>query len=314
SPTRHHELAQTHSKLTSRATLDHAPWIAAAKADHLIQRSGFLHAFSDSTAFRSAGVRAERLLQEYGVRFAVLDGSALKKLEPGLRKTMAGAIHWLDPWTCHDPGALVASYADLFRSRGGQLLFGDAMTLAQGAGTWHVKTSDGSKAHARQVVIAMGMRSAELSSRLGLRVPLFPKRGYHLHLRVQHGPVRPFVDVASSAVLAPMSNGLRLLTGAEIARAGAITRPIQLERAKKAAEDLFDVGEPLDKEPWIGVRPCMPDMLPVLGALPGHEGLWANFGHGHQGFTLGPTTAHMLAAEMTGGAPIPRALSPSRKF
>jgi D-amino-acid dehydrogenase len=51
------------------------------------------------------------------------------------------------------------------------------------------------------------------------------------------------------------------------------------------------------------VRPCMPDMLPVIGQAPKHQGLWMNFGHGHQGFTLGPTTGRLLAEMMSGGQP-----------
>lgn len=43
----------------------------------------------------------------------------------------------------------------------------------------------------------------------------------------------------------------------------------------------------------------MPDMLPRIGPAPNHKGLWFNFGHGHQGFTLGPTTA-ILRANMMG--------------
>jgi D-amino-acid dehydrogenase len=48
----------------------------------------------------------------------------------------------------------------------------------------------------------------------------------------------------------------------------------------------------------------MPDMLPLLGRAPRHDGLWLHFGHGHQGFTLGPTTGRMLAELMSGEQPI----------
>jgi len=47
----------------------------------------------------------------------------------------------------------------------------------------------------------------------------------------------------------------------------------------------------------------MPDMLPVIGQAPKHRGLWMNFGHGHQGFTLGPTTGRLLAEMMSGEQP-----------
>ncbi|EAQ02088.1 D-amino-acid dehydrogenase [Pseudooceanicola batsensis HTCC2597] len=186
------------------------------------------------------------------------------------------------------------------------------MTLARDADFWHVQENSGDRVTSKQAVIAMGMRSAELCKRFGLKVPLFPKRGYHLHLPAENGPRIPFVDVASSAVFAPMAGGLRVLTGAEIARDGSKTRPVQLERARRAAKELFEVGEPVEHEPWVGVRPCMPDMLPMIGEIPGQKGLWANFGHGHQGFTLGPTTASLLAGAMIDGIAVEQPLLPIR--
>jgi D-amino-acid dehydrogenase len=45
----------------------------------------------------------------------------------------------------------------------------------------------------------------------------------------------------------------------------------------------------------------MTDMLPVMGPAPRHRGLWFNFGHGHQGFTLGPVAGRLLAEMISGG-------------
>jgi D-amino-acid dehydrogenase len=44
-------------------------------------------------------------------------------------------------------------------------------------------------------------------------------------------------------------------------------------------------------------------MLPIIGRLPGQDGVWCAFGHAHQGLTLGPTTGRLLADMMTGAAP-----------
>jgi D-amino-acid dehydrogenase len=55
-------------------------------------------------------------------------------------------------------------------------------------------------------------------------------------------------------------------------------------------------------------------MLPVVGAAPRHKGLWFNFGHGHQGFTLGPTTGEVLADVMSGRSHSFPSLAPSRLF
>ena len=53
----------------------------------------------------------------------------------------------------------------------------------------------------------------------------------------------------------------------------------------------------------MGSRPCLPDMLPVIGPAPRHKGLWLAFGHQHNGFTLGPPTGRLLAEMMTGEEP-----------
>ncbi|HKU09290.1 MAG TPA: FAD-binding oxidoreductase, partial [Bradyrhizobium sp.] len=77
----------------------------------------------------------------------------------------------------------------------------------------------------------------------------------------------------------------------------------QVERALPKAHKLFPLGEPVEAKPWKGARPCLPDMLPVIGRAPRHPGLWFDFGHQHHGFTLGPATGRLLAELMTGESP-----------
>lgn len=103
--------------------------------------------------------------------------------------------------------------------------------------------------------------------------------------------------------LAPMRAGIRLTTGAEFARPGTKPSPVQLTRAEPIARTVFPLGEAIEPTPWMGIRPCTPDMLPIIGAAPSQSHLWCAFGHAHQGFTLGPTTGRLLADMMTGEAP-----------
>jgi D-amino-acid dehydrogenase len=79
--------------------------------------------------------------------------------------------------------------------------------------------------------------------------------------------------------------------------------PVQLERAEPVARKLLPLADRVEDKPWLGVRPCMPDMLPVIGPLPKHGSVWCAFGHGHQGLTLGPTTGRLVAEMMTGDKP-----------
>ena len=136
--------------------------------------------------------------------------------------------------------------------------------------------------------------------KFGYRVPLVRKRGYHMHYKGGVSLDLPLVDTAMGYAMAPMAKGIRITTGAELTSPDAPATPIQLAAAEAAARGLLDLGSRVEPEPWYGTRPCTPDMLPVLGPAPRHRGLWVNFGHGHQGLTLGPATGRLLAELMNG--------------
>jgi D-amino-acid dehydrogenase len=104
-------------------------------------------------------------------------------------------------------------------------------------------------------------------------------------------------------MLVPMSQGIRLTTGVEFAERDAPPTPVQLARDETIASELFPLGERLEPAPWLGRRPCLPDMVPVIGRGERHRGLWFAFGHAHHGFTLGPVTGRLLAEIMTGEIP-----------
>jgi D-amino-acid dehydrogenase len=139
---------------------------------------------------------------------------------------------------------------------------------------------------------------------LGYRFPLFAKRGYHRHYTGGQAPRLSLLDADGGLVIAPMQRGVRITTGAEFARLDAPPTPVQLARAHALASELLDLPQPVEPEPWLGARPCTADMLPVIGPAPRHRGLWFNFGHAHQGFTLGPVSGRLLAELIEGAQPL----------
>lgn len=301
-PERHREATVAWAQLIAQATAEHDTLIREAHADNLIRRAGYRLLHRDPAAFAQAIATAEQNQRDYGVKFRVLDGRELAKAEPVLRDDLPGAIHWLEPWTVSDPGSLVSAYAALFERLGGALVRGDAQTLAETTSGWSVETEAG-RIDAAHVVIALGPWSPQLLQRFGYRIPLVRKRGYHMHYSGGTSLDLPLVDTAMGYAMAPMAKGIRITTGAELTSPDAPATPIQLGRAEAAARGLLDLGKPVEPEPWYGTRPCTTDMLPVLGPAPRHRGLWTNFGHGHQGFTLGPATAKLLATMMNGETP-----------
>lgn len=300
-PPRYAALALAHSRLIEHCESEHAPLIEMAGAQALVRREGFRFVYREQASLDRAAARAERLARDHGVRHAIEDADALARAEPALRRRIAGALHWLDPWSVSDPGELVARYAELFKARGGRIVVGDACTLRPTSSGWQLRTDEGD-VDAPHAVIALGPWSRALTDMLGYRLPLFAIRGYHRHYVGGQAPRLPLVDADRGYMMSPMRSGVRITTGAEFTRIDAPSTPVQLLRAEKIARELLDLPEPVESQPWRGARPCTVDMLPVIGAAPRHRGLWFNFGHGQQGFTLGPVSGR-LVAEMIEGTP-----------
>lgn len=289
--------------LIERSVLEHDALAAEAGASALLADRGWIEVCRDEGALRRLADQAAAMA-EFGLDAAVLDRDALAALEPALSPAAIGGIHWRDPKTTTDPGGVVDRYAALFTNRGGALLRGDARSLAPAAPGWRL-AAEGGEVGAAQAVLALGAASGQVYRPLGYRLPLAAKRGHHLHFAQAPGGGlgRPVVDEAHGFVLSPMAQGLRLATGIDFSPAEAGPARVQVARARARAAELLPLGDPVEPAPWVGLRPCLPDMRPVIGPAPRHPGLWFAFGHAHHGFTLGPATGRLLAEMVTGETP-----------
>jgi D-amino-acid dehydrogenase len=289
--------------LIRRSLIEHEALIAEAGVPELLKRTGWLKLFRSEATLGHAARDFERA-KTYGVTGDLLDAKGIAALEPNLSGDFAGAVFLPTPGFVPDPGGLAKAYAALFGRKGGRFVVGDARTLEQSGNRWHLSTQEGSVT-AREIVVAMGPWSDLVFKPLGYSIPLNVKRGYHLHLKPRGNAVlnRCVLDADQGFVLAPMNRGIRLTTPVEFANRDAPPNFGQVERALPKAHKLFPLGEAVEAQPWKGARPCLPDMLPVIGRAPRHPGLWFDFGHQHHGFTLGPATGRLLAEMMTGETP-----------
>jgi len=302
-PERAMRSAMAELPLIRTSLVEHEALIAEAGVPELLRRTGWLKLFRGDASLAGA-VRDFERAKQYGVAGEVLDATDIAAREPNLTGEFAGAIYLPAPGFVPDPGGLAKAYAELFKRKGGRFFVGDARSLEQERAGWRVAGSDGAVV-AREVVVALGPWSDLVFGPLGYSIPLAVKRGYHLHLAPRGNAVlhHPVLDADLGYMLSPMNRGIRLATGVEFARRDAPPTPIQLQRALPRARALFPLGEAVDAKPWIGSRPCLPDMLPVIGRAPRHPGLWFDFGHQHHGLTLGPVTGRLLAEMMTGETP-----------
>ncbi|KQT46328.1 amino acid dehydrogenase [Aureimonas sp. Leaf454] len=292
--------------LIEASVAEHDHFITAAGAGDLVHAGGWLAGWRTPAKFEAAQ-RDLADLAEYGLAHDILDAAGIGALEPSLRtgrEGLAGAIHWRDPKTVSDPGALTRRYAALFERRGGRIAIADAATVETTGRSWTVGLAQG-PLEAPQAVVALGPQSGALLKRFGYSIPFAVKRGHHRHYRLppDHVLRTPIVDEEAGFVLAPMTKGIRLTTGIEFADPAAPANAIQIGRAEAVARRLLPLGEPVEETPWLGLRPCLPDMRPIIGPAPRHPGLWFDFGHAHHGLTLGPASGRLLAELMTGETP-----------
>jgi len=302
-PERRAEFAKLMRPLYARAVAEHETLMAESGAERYLRRDGWMKLYRSDSSF-NATARERELAGALGQTHKVLDPGQARSLEPALAPVFSHAIHWPEAASVSNPLAVTKAYAARFMALGGLVLTGDARSLHRNGDRWRVETDEG-PVDAAQVVVALGPWAPDLLAPLGIRLPMAVKRGYHLHFRPQGnaGLTRPVVDTDNGYCIAPMEQGIRLTTGAEFAHRDARPTPVQFDRLLPAAKRLFPLGEAVEKEPWLGRRPCFADSRPVIGRAPGQGGLWLAIGHAHWGLTLGPATGRLLAEMMTGQTP-----------
>lgn len=290
--------------LVERALAEHEALMAAAGIAAMMRRSGYLKVFRSPEKLALELAADEAARSRYGVRSEPRSAAEIGALEPHLTGPLAGGILIPEPVSVADPAAVGKAYADLLVARGGTFVTADARTLSQVPDGWQIARVEGAVT-ARDVVVALGPWSTDVLAGLGIAVPMGLKRGYHMHYAALGNAAlgRPVIDGDNGYVLAAMTRGIRLTTGAEFALRDAPATPVQLARVEPLARALFPLGDRLDAKPWLGARPCFPDMLPMIGEVPGRRGLWIDTGHHHLGFTLGPVSGRLIAELMTGAAP-----------
>jgi D-amino-acid dehydrogenase len=304
SPRRRLASAMAMRGLVARCLAEHRAFAEAAGAPALLRPGGWIKAYRSARG-QDIAHRDMEEARPYGVPSVALNREQLLALEPHLSEVVQGGAHFTDPMSTADPQALVQAYARLLVARGGRLVAGDALSLRQSGADWTLTTADG-PLQALAAVVALGPWSQDLAASFGYRFPVGVKRGYHMHYSARGGAAlsRPVLDLERGYLLTPMTRGVRMTTGAEFARRDDPPSSAVVDLLEPFGREMFPLGERLDPTPWLGRRPCLPDMLPVIGPAPRHKGLWFDFGHQHLGLTLGPVSGLLLAQMMSGETPI----------
>jgi D-amino-acid dehydrogenase len=257
--------------------------------------------------------RTFRRLRELGYQggeIDALDAAELVALEPALDRdgVVAGMHARVDRFV--RPEELTAGLAASLRADGVEIREGcELRSIARRPGGWELGVDSGEPVATERVVVSAGLPTAPLLRGLGVRIPLLGARGYSVTIAGSGTPPRHALYLAEAKLgLSPFHGGVRVAGVFELGARSADAAPGVGERLLAAARPYLAGWKPVVDVPveaWTGLRPATPDGLPLIGALPGLDGVFLATGHGMLGVTLAPATADLLAALVLEGRAAP---------
>lgn len=265
------------------------------------RKDGYLDVCRTEPALRHAWSEAATVRRSPGYHPEELDSAAIRAAEPTLSDDVLGGVFYPEAATL-DPHAFVTGLADAARRAGAVIREGFAVedVVLDGSRATGVRTGDRTVVEADAVVLATGPFSLSLAGKLGVRLPVQAGKGYHRDLAVGSGgspPLRmPCVLNETSIFCTPMEGFVRYAGTMEFSGLNDIMRRPRLEQLTRGARAYFpalEAREPLSE--WCGLRPVSSDGLPIVGPLPGVDGVTVATGHGMLGVTLGPVTGAIIA-------------------
>lgn len=152
------------------------------------------------------------------------------------------------------------------------------------------------------VVVALGVDSAALLAPLGVKVPLYPVKGYSATLPViddEKAPRAALMDESLKTAITRFGNNLRVAGTAELGNRHTTLREQALQTLMKVLSDWFPhAASPASAHFWVGRRPMTPDGAPLLGPS-GIGNVWLNLGHGSTGWAMSMGSGRVVADLIT---------------
>ncbi len=257
------------------------------------------------------GCRAAASITGLGYPRIKMSRTEALRLEPALN---ASQVPWVGatytPGDCSGDAKLwTQALAQLCRARGVEFKFNEEVQKlsADGHRVTGVRLSGQSgDLEADAVVVALGSYSTALLRPLGLRIPVYPVKGYSATVTITRPEAAPTVSITDDAhkmVFTRLGNQLRIAGTAEFNGFDTTLNPRRcdalLGRARALFPEASDYENPIF---WTGLRPTTPSNCPLIGRthLPN---LFLNTGHGTLGWTTGCGSGKALAEIVSGRKP-----------
>ena len=266
---------------------------------------GTLQLFRTQAQFdASAGDIA--VLRDSGVAFSLLDRAGCARHEPALarigEKFVGGLL--LPGDETGDCFAFTQRLAELARQRGVEFRF-DTNVHALARSDERLTGVDTSRGvvEADAYVVALGSYSPLLLAPIGVRIPVYPVKGYSITVPIRDpggAPESTVMDETHKVAVTRLGDRIRAGGTAELAGYTLRLHEARRRTLLHVVGDLFPGGGDLDRaEFWCGLRPMTPDGTPVIGPTP-IANLFLATGHGTLGWTMAAGTGRVLADVISG--------------
>lgn len=289
------------SHLLARAQDGYTQMTSQANLAAFVKPSECLYLYSGAAKF-VASESTLALRRSLGVNFTIQGRDDIARLEPGLAPIFDRGVLYQGSWFLSSPADFLRTLQASLVADGLQVISSAVTGLQPKAGAVHLSTDAGPAGH-DWVVVCAGVHSKPLARQCGDEVPLESERGYHIMYPGAFGLIsRPIGWAERGFYMTPMAQGLRVAGTVELAGMKPQRHQGLLDllhfSSKRAVPGL---GEP--SEPWLGLRPTLPDGLPVLGRSRDSARVIYAFGHQHIGVTLGGISGALVADLVAGRTP-----------
>ncbi|HEX7055301.1 MAG TPA: D-amino acid dehydrogenase [Burkholderiales bacterium] len=268
---------------------------------------GILHFATRARDFEAMARHAEAL-RGLGLRREVKSAAECLAIEPALQysaERIAGGVYTPEDES-GDAHRFTQELAAHAAQRGVRFAM-DTSIIGLHAARGELEAVDTSKGRisADAYVMALGSYSAPMLRSVGIRVPVYPLKGYSITLPLgpaeeEAAPSVSLTDEAFKIVISRLGARLRAAGTAELAGYDTSLNEVRCAAIARRVRQLFpQLGAATTVERWAGLRPATPNNVPLIGASPLRR-LWLNTGHGTLGWTLACGSGAALADLMSG--------------
>ena len=249
------------------------------------------------------------VLKEFGVPYELLDAQGCVAAEPGLadvHSALSGGLRLPDDET-GDCYLFTRQLAEMAAQRGVSFHYNTVIEQVQTTGdrVTGVRTSAG-LLQADCYVLALGSFSPLLVRPLGIRLPIYPVKGYSLTLPITdetRAPVSTILDESYKVAITRLGNRIRVGGTAELSGYNHRLLPARRATLEYSLHSLFPAAADIaDAAFWTGLRPMTSDGPPIIGPSR-YPNLYFNTGHGTLGWTMACGSGRVIADMISGRAP-----------